>query len=288
MKKQLLKKGYAFIVTAMMFSVSAHAQIVYTDVDPDLTITQSDTGSVVQGVDINNDGIIDINMTAAWGEGYSPQWGFYTTKRVDVGCSAGSQLLMYYYFNVLVLAQPLSNTAPIDSASQTWSDIPFGATLVVNTIGGNNDPFGDWSDTTDRYLGIRIPEGGDWLYGWVRVSVAQDSISFTIRDYAYNSIPNQPILAGQTVATGIIENSFASSINLYPNPANKHLTIALGSNNQKVEVTIADITGKIIYTTISTDTEKIEVNTKDFAAGMYVVQIQGAEFIETKKFIVKK
>ena len=292
MKKQLIKKGYAFIVTAMMFSVSAHTQIVYTDVDPDLTITQSDTGSVVQGVDINNDGIIDINMTAAWGEGYSPQWGFYTTKRVDVGCSAGSQLLMYYYFNVLVLAQPLSNTALIDSASQTWSDILFGAVLVVNVIGGDAEPFGDWSDTTDRYLGIRIPEGGDWLYGWVRVSVAQDSISFTIRDYAYNSIPNQPILAGQTVTTGIIENSFASAINLFPNPATNHLTIALPDAKEKVKITITDVTGKIIYAipkVIGTsETQNIEVNINDFAAGMYVVQIQSEEFIETKKFIVKK
>ena len=288
MKIQLLKKGYTFIVTAMMFAVSAHAQIVYTDVDPDLTITQSDTGSVVQGVDINNDGIIDINMTAAWAEGYSPQEGYYTIKRVDVGCSAGSQLLMYYFFNVLELAKPVSITAIIDSASQTWSDIPFGATLVVNAIGGNNDPFGDWSDTTDRYLGIRMPEGGDWVYGWVRVSVAQDSISFTIRDYAYNSIPDQPILSGQTTTTGIIEHSLDSSINLFPNPARDKLTIALPNTNEKVEVTITDISGKIIYYSRVTQTQKVEVNTQDFAAGVYVVQIQSSDLIGTRKFVIEK
>ena len=38
MKKQLLKNISAFIVTAMLFSASANAQIVYTDVNPDVTI----------------------------------------------------------------------------------------------------------------------------------------------------------------------------------------------------------------------------------------------------------
>ena len=125
-------------------------------------------------------------------------------------------------------------------------------------------------------------------YGWLRLNVASGAVSFTVKDYAYNTIPDQPILAGQTITTGIIENSFASSINLFPNPADNHVTIALGSNNKKVEVTIADITGKVIYTTIITDTQMIEVNTYDFAEGIYIVQIQSADFIGTKKLVIEK
>ncbi|MBL0343326.1 MAG: T9SS type A sorting domain-containing protein [Bacteroidetes bacterium] len=59
------------------------------------------------------------------------------------------------------------------------------------------------------------------------------------------------MLAGQTTATGIIENSFASSINIFPNPTKDKLTISLKSINQKVEVTITDITGKVIYKTVA-------------------------------------
>ncbi|MBL0340051.1 MAG: T9SS type A sorting domain-containing protein [Bacteroidetes bacterium] len=101
-------------------------------------------------------------------------------------------------------------------------------------------------------------------------------------------MPNQSIFAGQTTATGISENDFASSINLFPNPANDKLTIAFGSINKKVEVNITDITGKVIYSTIASETQKIEVNTKDFAAGIYVVQIQSPDFIGTKKLIIEK
>ena len=41
-------------------------------------------------------------------------------------------------------------------------------------------------------------------------------------------------------------------------------------------------------TTIASETQKIEVNTADFAAGIYVVQIQAADFIETKKLVIEK
>ena len=89
-------------------------------------------------------------------------------------------------------------------------------------------------------------------------------------------------------STGIIENSFASSIHLFPNPATNHLTITLGSSSKKAEITILDITGKIIYSTTASETQKIEVNTKDFAEGIYVFQIKSADFIETRKLIVEK
>ena len=65
MKKQLLKKVYTFITTAMLFSASANAQIVYTDVNPDLTITQSSIGSSVHILDINNDTITDATLAAS-------------------------------------------------------------------------------------------------------------------------------------------------------------------------------------------------------------------------------
>ena len=89
-------------------------------------------------------------------------------------------------------------------------------------------------------------------------------------------------------STGLNDINKNEGIKIYPNPTTNQLTIALESNNQKVEVTIADITGKTIYSTTASETQKIEVNTKDYSAGVYVVQIQGTDFIETKKLIVAK
>jgi hypothetical protein len=92
--------------------------------------------------------------------------------------------------------------------------------------------------------------------------------------------------------TAITEPKQEDGFQIYPNPTTDKLTIVLASNSKKVQVTIADITGKIVYTTISTDPnsyreQKIEVNTQDFAAGIYLVQIQTADFNATKKLIVE-
>ena len=92
-----------------------------------------------------------------------------------------------------------------------------------------------------------------------------------------------------TVVTGNNEiENFDNGILLFPNPATNHFTIALRSTNKKVEVTITDISGKIIYSTIERETQTIEVNTKDFTAGIYVVQIQAADFIAMKKLVIEK
>ncbi|MBL0343328.1 MAG: T9SS type A sorting domain-containing protein [Bacteroidetes bacterium] len=85
------------------------------------------------------------------------------------------------------------------------------------------------------------------------------------------------------ISTGINELNKNEEITIFPNPANNHFTVSLGSTNKKVEVTIADNTGKVFYNTIATETQHIEVITQDFGAGIYIVQIQTADFIATKK-----
>jgi len=55
-----------------------------------------------------------------------------------------------------------------------------------------------------------------------------------------------------------------------------------------VEVVIVDINGKIIYSTTATETQKIEVNTKYFEAGVYFLQLLSEDLIEVKKLIITK
>ena len=67
MKKQLQKKFYAFIVTAMMFSASASAQIVYTDINPDISVIRTRLAQrghvhIEHNMDINNDNIADLKF----------------------------------------------------------------------------------------------------------------------------------------------------------------------------------------------------------------------------------
>ncbi len=314
MSKKLLQKklsaclptGMAIFVTAMLFSASANAQIVYTDVIPDSTMNCNvnfTPCSENYNLDLDNDANNDFILTAY--RHHPPQIGIETYSNVTASPLNGNAV-KDTLVNSIYVSIPLQFNTVIDSnlllqqswqisGSQSLKNGMYGGGLVSDTV------WGLWDSLSDYYLGLRLLQSGQTHYGWVRlrVDVPSTYASLIVKDYAYNSIPNQPILAGQTVATGIKENFSSSSVSLYPNPATNHLTITLGSNNQKVvrkdsygEVTIADITGKVIYSipiVIGTrETQKIEVNTKDFAEGIYVVQIQTAYFAETKKLIVEK
>ncbi len=284
MKKQLLEKLSAFICTTMMFSVSANAQIVYTDIIPDTTVN---TNNGVYHLDLNNDGITDFNITyTTAATGHSTHINVFI-RITPLGANKVGNDTTY--------PSALSLNSLINSSSFIWlSNANQILTEKVWHIFGLTNPptyfasySGNWNGASNKDIPLQLDVSSQKYYGWLRLNVASGAVSFTVKDYAYNTIPDQPILAGQTITTGIIENSFASSINLFPNPADNHVTIALGSNNQKVEVTIADITGKVIYTTIITDTQMIEVNTYDFAEGIYIVQIQSADFIGTKKLVIE-
>lgn len=293
MKQQLQKNLYAFIVTAIMFSASANAQIIYTDLNPDSTMychVQFASVTKSYNLDLNNDANNDFILT-----------GYHWTSGLG-GQSIGSASITPQANNAFVTST-LNTVKKLVigdtiSSSQAWHDTTFqylkqweyqyGIPPIITDIG-------EWDSVVNGYTGLQLIQAGQTYYGWVRmdVTVSFSSASMTIKDYAYNSTPNQSILAGQTTTTGINDHSFATSVNLFPNPATNHLTIALGSNSKRVEVTIADITGKIIYSNTAGDLDgyreqKVEVNTKDLAEGIYVVQIQTADFQETRKLIVAK
>ena len=61
---------------------------------------------------------------------------------------------------------------------------------------------GPWVNVTDRYLGLKFKIEGKFHYGWARLNVAvvqgQFEIVGMLTGYAYETIPNKPIIAGKT------------------------------------------------------------------------------------------
>ena len=281
-----------------MFSITAIAQIVYTDVNPDSVIMCTYTGgcSAPYSLDLNKDGINDFIL--------APRDSLFD-------CTCNKELASGAIDSAVISSTSLSWIADTSGgyAINTLIDSSLGWTnahhlLALNPMNcvptvcrggsgytvGQTPATGPWVNVSGKYLALKIHVGPDFFYGWIKlgVALADYTVSITIMEYGYNTTPNQPILAGQTVATGVIENSFASSISLYPNPATNHLTIALPKTIEKVKVTITDISGKIIYSTAARDTQKIKVSTRDFSEGVYVVQIQTSDLIGTKKLVVEK
>ena len=85
------------------------------------------------------------------------------------------------------------------------------------TISGESFSDGPWKNATNRYLGLKFSVNGETHYGWARLTVtAKGEIVATLTGYAYESVPNKPILAGEMsgpVATSTVgpKETFAPS-----------------------------------------------------------------------------
>jgi hypothetical protein len=58
--------------------------------------------------------------------------------------------------------------------------------------------FGQWRGVTNRYLGLKFMIKGKIHYGWARLSVNPFDLAAKLTGYAYETIPNKPIIAGHT------------------------------------------------------------------------------------------
>ena len=74
----------------------------------------------------------------------------------------------------------------------------------------------------------------------------------------------------------IDENNVLVNVNIYPNPVNDALTIDLSDVDEKVDVSIYDMTGKLLKTIENQMGSKLEINTANLSQGMYQVELKTA------------
>ncbi len=66
---------------------------------------------------------------------------------------------------------------------------------------------GKWINVTNRYLGLKFKIGRKTHYGWTRLNVHLPGnylVDATLTGYAYETIPNKPIIAGKTRGRDVI------------------------------------------------------------------------------------
>ena len=71
---------------------------------------------------------------------------------------------------------------------------------MAQAIHGTNTR-GNWINVRNRYLSLRFQIHGKTHYGWARLTVKlwhDRSFTSEVTGYAYETIPNKPIIAGQT------------------------------------------------------------------------------------------
>jgi len=94
----------------------------------------------------------------------------------------------------------------LDRGARISHKHPFSAlTMAWFSRSAGTCKAGFWCNATNRYLGFSFKIHGRNHYGWARLSVKTNpTLSATLTGYAYETIPNKPIVAGKTHGKDVI------------------------------------------------------------------------------------
>jgi hypothetical protein len=158
--------------------------------------------------------------------------------------------------------------------------------MTVNWTPGNNET--SWR-VKHRRASTSIP--------WTEVPVS-GTPTLTINGLAPNTTYDVCVVAicvgqvtvnsedgcGVIATTGIEDLSLNNSVKIYPNPADKNLTIAMETPFQTIEV--SNILGEVVYSA-QINVNELQLDVAAYCTGVYFVKLQGKEGVVTKKFVKK-
>jgi len=255
---------FLFVIAVAFYANDVHGQIIYTDIDPDTTIS-APTGNVKQySLDLNNDGIIDFyfkHFCLLPGDDF-----------VEAYSSAGQEGEMLVDNDNFPFA--LNALFEISSNCSFWHCSASGSTSSALYLNKH------WWGATDKYLGVRIKINTQWHYGWVRMSVYNDATGFCIKDYAYESLPETTINAGQNVA-GINQN-IKNRTKIFV--INNTIVVNTFEDIKDQKIIIQDIQGRRLKTVKILQNEEI-IDISSFCSGVYLVSIIDKSGSVTKKIL---
>lgn len=186
-KKKLA--GYSAMAVAFMAAGSeADAQIVYVDIT-DVTV---DIGFYIP-LDLDGGGVDDFALIVNSFSSASLTFvrGYGNLSSITLG--GPNNAMAGYDGSVFPYASALDSGNSIGPAANFISNT-YNYAFFASISGGAT--YGPWADETDKYLGIKFEIDGELHYGWIRLDVTVGPVSLTIKDWAYNSTPNEMIITG--------------------------------------------------------------------------------------------
>jgi hypothetical protein len=215
-------------VGVLAFGQSAEAKIVYTPADTSITPNH------VIPLDLNHDGIVDFGFNDVYRR--SHPYGFDHTGLLSVIPANPANKIEGYHRTNGNYASALRAGVSIGPNAKFTAGPNIMATSFIDTgrvRKSNSVCNGPWFSGANRYLGLEFLINGQVHFGWARLTVTCKDLRVLAKliGYAYETVPNIPIIAGQTAGSDE-ESSAGSDAALTapaPTPASLGM-LALGSN----------------------------------------------------------
>src|SRR5208337_1784541 len=198
---------YALAASAAGVSVLALAQpgeaeIIYTPANVTIGPNQH------YKLDLNGDGITDFTIKNLFVPSSS---GFFLSGALLVKSPAGNEVAAHLAFDLATpgafrFAYALSSGIPISQQARHFSAGRASMTWFCNCDAGGYYR-GSWlshasnQPLSNRYLGFKFKINGEVHYGWARLNALGFGASALLTGYAYETIPNQGLNAGQEQET---------------------------------------------------------------------------------------
>ena len=271
----MIFKKVTFLIALSFVFCTTNAQIVYTDINPDSTITIAGLPPEevynIAPIDFNGDNTKEYDFS--WAIQGGGDWFMrmdITTNELNLNGTHTNTWDTRYI-------DPMTLGTAINSNSN-WENLSRDP-LISDTY----DP--NFQGAGDRYVGCKFTLGTNTHYGWVRVSF-DNNLTLIVKDYAYESTPNTPINAGDKGIASVDDISFDTYFNIYPIPTSTRLTLETIKEVKIKSVRIINLSGQITYSTNETLINTI--NIPESLQGLYFLQIETAENkVLNKKIIIE-
>lgn len=184
-------------------SQSSEAEIVYTpahqQIAPNTTIN----------IDLNHDGIADFAIKDAFSTSFFSSFG-----RLSALPIGQQNQIRGHVVSRRAYASALFAGAQVGPEDQFLPGT--GVMAAISFLGGKRAPASGtctapWANVTQRYLGLKFVITNEMHFGWARLKVSCSTqgsmVSGLLTGYAYETIPNRPILTGKEEGTEDTNNA---------------------------------------------------------------------------------
>jgi hypothetical protein len=239
-------------------------------------------------------------------------WGIWNDGGSD--CARGSY--SYALGTRCVRLRDNTNSSVMTTSNlnlSAYDEVTIDFTYVTNSMDNSNEDF--WlqvsTDGGSSYFTIQEWNRGDEFENRIRyydtvVMVGTFSASTRFRFRCDASGNNDQVYIDNVDITGCLNSSRESvpelvispaetlpdlgNVNVYPNPANNHLTVDIEMNNSAdIQVMITDFTGRVIYTDFlgqQSGQQQHKIDLGNYAQGVYHLHVITTADRQAKKFVI--
>ena len=279
-------KKATLLFLSIAISQFVFSQIIYTDIIPDDTLVP-DYISDSRTIDFNNDLTPELVIFSAKQDTVIQAFAV-TISGIAITTLGNTEIIASDTAiggEIVVLGDTLRHGHVINSASAylssaTPSVFPgVGLGIKIDLLSVTS---GDFIDNGNLFFGVKFEIGTNIHYGWVQVKVASDASSGIIYDFAYQSIADSSILAGN-VEDGFVSVSNDNLEEVVIYAANKKLHLI--TSNESGNLAIYNLLGKQLITTQVNGNTNFAIN--DLSRGVYLVSFTNGINTITKKVYIE-